>query len=284
MVLREQAYAKVNLYLHLTGRRADGYHLLDSLTGFITASDRLEAVAAEKLTLTLEGPYAAAVPSEDNLVLKAARLLHARLALGAPGAALTLHKHLPVAAGIGGGSADAAAALRLLTRFWDVKLSLAELDELALALGADVPACLKNRTLYMSGIGEALKEGPELTGMPIVLANAGQPLKTAEVFAAFASGFSTPARHPKEFASVRACAEFLAKCRNDLQEAAIKRMPAISTVLEALAAQQDCLLARMSGSGATCFALFEDKATADAAARRLSENHPSWWVKQASFL
>lgn len=278
IVLRELAPAKVNLYLHVTGRRADGYHLLDSLTGFTEFGDKLEVVPADSLTLTLEGTYASSLSAQDNSVLKAAELLR-EYGKMSPGAAITLHKRVPVAAGVGGGSADAAAALRLLKRFWSVNIPQGDLEVMALILGADVPACLHCSPLYMQGIGERIEQGPSLTGMHIVLANPGRPLKTPEVFAAYKGPFSTPARHPAAFATPAACAEFLGKARNDLEAPAIKLMPEIAVVRDALSSQKDCLLARMSGSGATCFGLFASATAAQAAASALTAQQGTWWIQ-----
>lgn len=271
------APAKINLFLHLRGRRADGYHLLDSLAVFPALGDRLSAAPAAALTLTLEGPFGAALAAEpDNLVLRAARALagaHGR----APGAALRLDKRLPVAAGIGGGSADAAAALRLLSRLWGGVVPAG----LAAGLGADVPVCLSApQPRLMAGIGERLTPPPPLPGFWLVLANPGQALATSAVFAAVARrdappGPPLPDRGLDAFAALTG---WLAAQRNDLQAAAATLCPAIAEVLEALS---DAPLARMSGSGATCFALHEDRAGAEAQAARLGRARPGWWVAAA---
>jgi len=281
-VIRESAPAKINLYLHITGRRKDGYHLLDSLTVFCEMGDGLEAIQADTVSLSVDGPGATRIPGE-NSVLKAARLLqqHARMEVGA---AITLHKRLPVAAGIGGGSADAAAALRLLRRLWKLTISEATLGALAFSLGADTPACLRGTSLYMSGVGEVLEDGPAFPEMHLVLANPGKPLMTAEVFKAYSGPFSTPARHPEAFSSLSACIQFLHTTRNDLEPAAIGLMPEIKTVLEILFRQKGCLLARMSGSGATCFGIFENASLAKDAAQAISGIYPAWWVNATTVL
>jgi 4-diphosphocytidyl-2-C-methyl-D-erythritol kinase len=290
--LSEFAPAKVNLFLHVTGRRADGYHLLDSLAVFCPVGDRLHATPAEQLSLTVEGPFGAALAGEtDNLVLRAARALS-----GVAGARIVLEKHLPVASGIGGGSADAAAALRLLTRLWDLPLAAppgapapapalapalaasappAALLQIALTLGADVPVCLASRPARMGGVGEALSPAPALPPAGMVLVNPGAALATAVVFRARTAAFSPPAELPTSWADAPAMAADLAKLRNDLQPSAITLLPLIGTVLAALTAVPGCLLARMSGSGATCFGLFPDAPTAEAAARALAR--PGWW-------
>jgi 4-diphosphocytidyl-2-C-methyl-D-erythritol kinase len=270
----EAAPAKVNLYLHVTGRRADGYHLLDSLVVFAEAADALEGAAAERLSLSVEGPEAASLAAEpDNLVLRAARALAA--AAGVPAAAtLRLTKRLPVASGIGGGSADAAAALRLCARLWGVRLPPGRMAELALSLGADVPACLASRPVRMGGVGEVLSVAPELPVFGLVLANPRVAVATPAVFRARTGGFRPPAVLPGGWDDAAAMARDLSALANDLQAAALSLCPVIGEVLAALAALPGARLARMSGSGATCFALFDDPDAARAAAALLPE---AWW-------
>jgi 4-diphosphocytidyl-2-C-methyl-D-erythritol kinase len=274
--LSEFAPAKVNLFLQVTGRRADGYHLLDSLVVFPAVGDRLLAAPAEALSLTVEGPFGDALAGEaDNLVLRAARALGGGGSAGGVrpgGAQIVLEKHLPVASGIGGGSADAAAALRLLSRLWGLPPASVEI---ALALGADVPVCLASRPARMGGVGEALTAAPGLPAAGIALVNPGVSLATAEVFRARVGGFSSPAELPARWADAAGMAGDLARLRNDLEAAAISLRPVIGAVLAALAAAPGCLLARMSGSGATCFGLFPDAAAAEAASRVLAR--PGWW-------
>ncbi len=254
--LTEAAPAKVNLYLHVIGRREDGYHLLDSLVVFAGISDTLSAEPAAGISLRVEGPFAAMLPAEaDNLVLRAARLLAAE-AGGKAGADLVLSKHLPVASGIGGGSADAAAALRLLCRLWRVTLPSAQSARLAERLGADVPVCLAGRTARMGGIGERLAPGPALPPCGVVLVNPGVGVATADVFRARRGAWSEPAGLPARWQDAAAMAADLGKLRNDLEPAATMLRPVIGDVLAALAATPGCLLARMSGSGATCFGLY----------------------------
>ncbi|MDB5368723.1 MAG: 4-diphosphocytidyl-2-C-methyl-D-erythritol kinase [Roseomonas sp.] len=270
----EAAPAKVNLYLHVTGRRADGYHLLDSLVVFAGAADRVYAAPAGALSLRLAGPEGAALAAEpDNLVLRAARLLAAEAGIPATGA-LRLEKHLPVASGIGGGSADAAAALRLLDRAWGLDLGAARLRGLAARLGADVPVCLASHAARMEGVGDLLSGAPALPECGIVLANPRLPLPTPAVFTARQGGFTPRATLPAAWADAAVMADALKACRNDLQAAAIGLCPAVAEVLAALEALPGCLLARMSGSGATCFALFAD---ARAAARAGAALPAAWW-------
>jgi 4-diphosphocytidyl-2-C-methyl-D-erythritol kinase len=271
----EAAPAKVNLYLHVTGRRADGYHLLDSLAVFAGTGDVLIARRADLLSLDIEGPFAAGlIGHPDNLVLRAARLL-AREAGVSDGAAIVLDKRLPVASGIGGGSSDAAAALRLLNRLWRARVPERRLEELAAELGADVPVCLRATAARMGVVGEKLDPAPALPECGLVLVNPGQAVATAEVFRARAGGFSAPATLPAGWDSAGAMVADLARLTNDLQAPAVALCPAISEVLEALPRQPDCLLARMSGSGATCFGLFPTPALAKRAAAALSR--PGWW-------
>ncbi|PHK93149.1 4-(cytidine 5'-diphospho)-2-C-methyl-D-erythritol kinase [Pseudoroseomonas rhizosphaerae] len=276
--LAETAPAKINLHLHVVGRRADGYHLLDSLAAFAGAADALRYRPGGPLALALEGPEAGALAAEpDNLVLRAARLL-AEAAGRAPGGTLVLEKHLPVASGIGGGSADAAAALRLLSRAWGLGWETARLAPLAARLGADVPVCLDSRAARMGGVGERLSAAPALPPAGLVLANPRVPLATPAVFRARQEmrpgGFSAEAALPAAWADAGAMARDLAACGNDLEAPAIALCPAVADVLAALRALPGCLLARMSGSGATCFGLFETPAAAAGAARHLPS---AWW-------
>lgn len=267
----EAAPAKVNLYLNVVGRRPDGYHELDSLAVFAGAADELRAEPAGALSLALRGPFGAALEAEaDNLVLRAARAL-ASVAGREPLVRLTLEKNLPVASGIGGGSADAAACLRLLGRLWNVTPS----PELALSLGADVPVCLAGVAARMSGVGERLTPVPRLPACGIVLVNPGVALGTADVFRARGGSFSAVAALPDAWSDARSMTDALARLGNDLEPPAIRLCPVIGEVLAALRASPGCLLARMSGSGATCFGLFADSAEAARAAPAL--RRPGWW-------
>ena len=270
----ESAPAKVNLYLHVTGRRADGYHLLDSLAVFGPAADEVAAEPAEGLSLALDGPFGAGLAAEaDNLVLRAARAL-AEAAGCNRGAALRLVKRLPIASGIGGGSADAAAALKLLDRLWALGLGEAWLAEIGGRLGADVPVCLASRPMRMQGVGELLSPAPALPPCGLLLVNPGLALATPAVFRAREGAFTPPATLPAAWDDAAAMARDLAALRNDLEAPAIRLCPPIAEVLAALRALPGCLLARMSGSGATCFGLFATPAAAEAAAPTLPDG---WW-------
>lgn len=289
MTLSLLAPAKVNLFLHVVGRRADGYHELDSLVVFADVGDRMSFAASETLSLSVQGPGAASLAAEaDNIVLRAAHRL-AEAAGVAPQAAITLDKRLPVAAGIGGGSADAAATLRGLAGLWGVSLPEADMHALALGLGADVPVCLYGRPAAMGGIGERIDPVPPLPPAWLLLVNPGRPLSTPAVFRKraemFPSGnFSQAAPLTEPPADAAALAYALASRSNDLMDAAIAVEPMVGEVLRAIAATDGCLLARMSGSGATCFGLFATQKDADEAARHLVGGSPEWWVAAARLL
>jgi 4-diphosphocytidyl-2-C-methyl-D-erythritol kinase len=278
MPLAAFAAAKINLYLHVTGRREDGYHLIDSLVAFADIGDQLTAEPAATLSLDVSGPEAAALAAVDdqNLVLRAARLLAAHTGI-ASGAALHLEKNLPVAAGIGGGSSDAAATLRLLSRLWQVPPANRTLRTLAARLGADVPACLYGRTVWVGGVGEQIEPAAALPPAGILLANPRKQLPTAAVFAARRGPLGGAARFEPMPANADALARILMPRRNDLTEAAIALMPEIRTVLARLSRLPGALLARMSGSGATCFALFANRAAAEEAHTALAAAKPHWW-------
>lgn len=271
----EFAYAKVNLTLHVTGQRADGYHLLDSLVVFAGVGDVVRCQDGASLGLAISGPKAAILPVDDNnLVLRAARLMSPTR-----GAQISLEKHLPVASGIGGGSADAAATLRALSRLWNLPL-----PQSVLALGADVPACLTPAPKRMQGIGEILSPVPALPACHLVLINPGQAISTPDVFKTLRRK-DNPAPSPmKSFQTAADLADWLSLQRNDLQGPAIVLVPTIGDVLTQLSAHPACLLARMSGSGATCFGLFATQADAANAAQTIATNHPNWWVRAAPVL
>jgi 4-diphosphocytidyl-2-C-methyl-D-erythritol kinase len=274
LVLEERAYAKINLALHVRRRRPDGYHELESLFAFAEDGDLLtaEALPDGALLLTIDGPFAAGLDcGADNLVVKAAHALKARAGQGA-GAHLHLTKNLPVASGIGGGSADAAATLRLLNRVWELDLGRADLLALADPLGSDVPACLVSETLVGTGRGEALdiRPFPDLAGKPLLLINPGSALSTAPVF----RGWDGIDHGPLDTSTLDAV---IASGRNDLQPSAIALVPEIGEVLALLAGQPGATSARMSGSGATCFALFETHDARDQALHAIRMERPHWW-------
>lgn len=267
----EFAPAKVNLCLHVTGQRPDGYHLLDSIVAFAGVGDRVTVSPGQGLEIA--GPQAAALAlSEDNLCLRAAR------AMGG-GVAVRLEKVLPVASGIGGGSADAAAVLRAMARMGRPLPA----PEAVLALGADLPACLAGRAARMQGVGEVLAP-VDLPQAWLVLANPGVAVPTPQVFRALARRDTPPLPPLPPLRDAAGLAAWLAGQRNDLEPAAIALAPVIAEVRAALAAQPGCLLARMSGSGATCFGLFAEEAAAQTAALALSGRQPEWWIAAAPLL
>ncbi len=276
---RVGAPAKLNLYLHVTGRRADGYHELDSLVTFTALADTLEIAPADSLDLVVKGPFAAALDAGDNLAARAATALAEKVGRSA-GVRITLDKRIPVAAGLGGGSADAAAVLRGLARLWRLGPEHAgDLQEVALSLGADVPVCLDSRAAHMAGIGEALSAPPCLPPCGVLLVNPGVAVPTGAVFAARRGPFS--AADPIDIApqDAAALAALLRARRNDLEQPALAQAPEIGRVLTRLARAPGCLLARMSGSGGTCFGLFDDEAAAAGAASAIARDRPSWWVE-----
>ncbi len=275
----EDAPAKLNLCLHVTGRRPDGYHLLDSLVVFADVADRIKAAPGDGLTLHLTGPEAAGLVAQpDNLVLRAAR------AMGVRDAALLLEKRLPVASGIGGGSADAAAALRALARLTGRPLPLGP-D--ILRLGADVPVCLAGRPTRMSGIGDVLQPLPPLPPLWVVLVNPRVSVPTPQVFAALTRRDNPPLPDLPHgaFSSARIFASWLAtQTRNDLVPPALTVAPILSDVQSVLAATHDCLLTRMSGSGGTHFGLFATGENALTAVNQLRQTRPDWWIASGSIL
>lgn len=271
MSLTETAHAKLNLALHVRRRRPDDYHDLETIFAFTELGDELGAAPAECVTLAVDGPFAGTVPpGSDNLVLRAAALLDGGAGRGA---ALRLTKNLPVASGIGGGSADAAAALRLLNRLWGLDLPLARLAALGETLGADVAACVHSATLRGEGKGEHLVplDDSGLAGTPVLLVNPIVAVPTAAVFARW-DGID---RGPLAAGDPVAAA---AAGRNDLEAAARGLAPSIGAVLDALASCRGAQLVRMSGSGATCFALFATDVALRNAADMLGRDHPGWWI------
>jgi 4-diphosphocytidyl-2-C-methyl-D-erythritol kinase len=275
------APAKVNLYLHVTGCRDDGYHLLDTLVVFPGLGDIITVAPAGQVTLATEGRFANEIPEgPDNLVLKAARLLSDKYDV-TEGAKITLQKDLPVASGIGGGSADAAAALKALSALWHLNLSEERLAELGLSLGADIPMCLGSKALFVGGIGEDLANAPKMPKAGILLANPLKPLSTPTVFKERSGPFTPANRFNTEIRDVEHLAGLLSTRTNDLAATARRVEPQVGQVLDVLFNFPNALLTRMSGSGGTCFSLFKDIDTAEQVASSLQESHPDWWVKAA---
>ena len=279
--IKVEAAAKINLYLHVVGRRANGYHELDSLIAFTDVFDTLTLTPADELSLEIAGTFASSLPtSEKNLVLRAARALGEAAGVD-PLARITLYKELPVAAGLGSGSADAAAALRGLAQLWSVDPTLVDLKEVGLGLGTDIPACLVSDTVHVGGVGEILQPGPELPNAGIVLINPGVTLATPSVFQARRGGFSPEMPMMKPPGSFVNFIREMEGRSNDLTEPALRLTPVVREVLASLEGAPGCRLARLSGSGATCFGLFDNPVAAAEAAATLDIDE--WWVRATRF-
>lgn len=285
--MQRLAPAKINLFLHVGDRRADGYHDLFSLVVFASCGDSIKAVAAPVTQLRVSGPHAAGLDDgPSNLVLRAEAALRqwAQARGHAVGhVALDLEKNLPVASGIGGGSSDAAAVLHLLAGLWGLSVPQDELFRLGRSLGADVPVCLRADATLMSGDGEHLAPAPELPAFAMVLVNPRVAVATPAVFAGLQVRTGAHALAlPRRFPSLREFMVFLDRTSNDLASPAKRIAPVILRVEQALIATPDCLLARMSGSGATCFGIYPDAAAAGRAAAALRARHPDWWIAETS--
>jgi 4-diphosphocytidyl-2-C-methyl-D-erythritol kinase len=277
------APAKVNLFLHVGALRSDDFHPISSLMVFADAGDRLKATSAERLSLEVEGPMAGhAPPGDDNLVLRAARALAERAGVPEPGLRLVLHKALPAAAGLGGGSSDAAATLRLVRQALELELADAVLEEIAAGLGSDIPACVSGRPSIAEGRGEQLRAAPSLCPLPAVLVRPPADSATGPVYRAFDSNMAgasaEPPDLPARIATPQDAAAVFARCRNDLEAPAVRLQPKIGETLAELRAAPETLLGRMSGSGSACFALCADEAAAGRLAERLAAAHQDWWI------
>ena len=277
---RVAARAKLNLFLHVTGRRGDGCHTLSSLVVRLDLADRLRLAPAAADRLRLLGPFACALAGEaeaGNLALRAVRAAR-ELAGGGPPLAVSIDKQLPVAAGLGGGSADAAAALAAAAKLFGARAGGTAFEAAAAALGADVPACLRSGPVAVSGIGDMVVPAPPLPSFALVLVNPRVRLATAEVFRAFAGPFSDAMPLERSPAGPAALAAELALRRNDLEAPATRLVPEIGEALAMLAAASGVLLARMSGSGATCFGIVADLGAAESVAASLRRQRPDWWI------
>jgi 4-diphosphocytidyl-2-C-methyl-D-erythritol kinase len=276
--VRVFAPAKINLFLHVGGKRADGYHELESLVVFARVSDELVCKPADELSLSIGGPFAVALSSDsDNLVLKAARALTAHASVR-KGARIVLTKNLPVASGIGGGSADAAATLRGLARLWNLNITQDELCKIGETLGSDVPVCIGCTPAWMEGRGETVTTLAGIPEVPMVLVNPGVAVPTGKVFAALKQRRGIGLPLPRAMKGANELVSYLKTTTNDLEAPAREVAPIIGDVLNALRSQRGALLTRMSGSGATCFALFESDEFATAAAQALNSRNPGWWI------
>ncbi|HEY0282531.1 MAG TPA: 4-(cytidine 5'-diphospho)-2-C-methyl-D-erythritol kinase [Rhizomicrobium sp.] len=275
------APAKINLFLHVGQKRADGFHALESLVVFACTGDELAFEGAGELSLALDGPFANALtPGPDNLVLKAARALAASAGVR-KGARIALTKNLPIASGIGGGSADAAATLRGLNALWKLNLAPEELQAIAAQIGSDVPVCVGSKPAWMEGRGEKVTALAGIVEVPMVLVNPGVAVPTGKVFAALKERRGVGLPLPDAMKNADELVAYLKTTANDLEAPARQIAPHIGEVLDALASQPGLLLARMSGSGATCFALFDSGASAQNAAAAIRARHGNWWIVAA---
>ncbi len=282
----EFAPAKINLALHVVGRRLDGYHALDSFVAFADVGDELhfsESPDRRGLHLSITGPFAAALDDgPSNMVRKSWDALADRCPFEAPGMRIDLVKNLPIASGLGGGTADAAATLRGLIHCWTLTIARSELNSLAVSLGADVPVSILSTAQRMNGIGETLEPLADWRPTPAVLVNPGIQCLTADVFRAANLPPGEPAFPGLPPGAGHADAAWLRQCRNDLQTTAITLLPVIGEVIASLERCAGIEVARMSGSGATCFGLFDSEAPARAAAAEIALEHPDWWVRQTT--
>lgn len=275
------APAKINLALHVTGRRKDGYHLIDTIVAFADFGDRVAITPAERLSLRVTGPFATHAPGDErDLAWRAAAAFFAHTGLPS-GASIHVEKNIPAGAGLGGGSADAAAVLAGLDRHFEAGIPASDLAKLGLNLGADVPMCLGGRALRATGVGEEIAPLVGWPGLPLVLVWPRRPVSSAEAFEALRSRKNALLTFPPANASLEAIAAFLADCRNDLEAPALGIAPEIGAVLEALRASAGCMVARMSGSGSACFGLYPDAASARRAADAFRLRRPQWWVAAA---
>lgn len=275
LIIREEARAKVNLSLHVIGQRMDGYHLLDSLVIFTEIGDTIEVSESNEISLSIEGPFASALKeTKSNLVLDAARLI--QNTNNPVGANIKLIKRLPVASGIGGGSADAAATIRALCKLWGQTIPS---TELLITLGADLPVCMSSELTQMTGIGEKLTRIGPAPMLDMLLVNPGISVPTERVFKGLESKYNPglESKMPDPF-DTDSWIDWLVRQRNDLELPAVNLAPDIAKVLASLNDASGCRLARMSGSGATCFAIFSDQNARDEAAKSLSRKHPNWWM------
>ena len=280
------APAKINLYLHVTGKLENGYHTLDSLVSFADIGDEIEIKPGQGFEFHIQGPFAngfsgldtSAQPDSTNLVAKAVWGL-ARLVRKTPAFDITLTKNLPLGGGIGGGSADAAAVVWALLQYWNLPKDLDGLDAFLLSLGADVPVCFLCRSVFMRGVGDVLDDTVSIPERPVVLVNPGKRCETPRVFSFYDGDYAANIQTRVSYETAEAFAALLYETENVLTNAAIKTVPDIQNVLHALNAQDGCSTARMSGSGSTCFGIFQDEQSAIKAASDIASQNPDWWVQ-----
>lgn len=283
--LIKRAYAKINLYLHITGRRNDGFHLLDSLVTFVDVYDVVEVSPSDDISLRVTGPFAKEIgKTEDNLVIKAALLLQKRM-VDKKGAKINLIKNIPPASGMGGGSSDAAAVLHLLCKIWGLDFSTAEIQNISLSLGADLPVCVTGKSCHVSGIGEIITPVSNLAEGFTVLVNPGKKAESKIIYQMGIKKISEQIiNEVLAEDTIENFADVLSHAHNDLSVNAVKIVPEIITILKILHEEKACLLARMSGSGATCFGLFKDKESAETVAEKIRLRFKDWWVKPAALI
>jgi len=278
------APAKINLFLHITGKREDGYHLLQSLMIFVDVGDELHFSPHDGMFIDVEGPFSTELQDpHKNLVYKAAQALAEEYKIK-PAASIRLKKNLPVASGMGGGSTDAATALIGLVKLWALPEETARLQKIAQKLGADVPACLMRKPVWAEGIGEKMTRLPDMPGMHFVLLNPLTPTPTPDVFRQFRSKFSPPLQFTGRRKTMHEWIADLKMYRNDMTDAAMQVSPAIKPALQALADTPNCHFARLSGSGATCFGVYDHREAATAAVNKLRMQFPNWWISQANLM
>lgn len=278
------APAKINLFLHITGKRDDGYHLLQSVMIFVDVGDEMQFSPHDSLFLDVEGPFAADMPPpHGNLVYRAAQLLAEEYKVPMRGR-IILRKRLPVASGIAGGSSDAATALSGLAKLWGLPDEKERLRRIGAKLGADVPACIARRPVWAEGVGERVTPLQDMPALHLVLANPMVATPTPEVFRRFRARFSAPLQFSGRRKSMQEWIADLKLYRNDLTAAAVEVTPEIRGVLAALGDAPNCHFARLSGSGATCFGVFDHAHAATAAVNKLKQAHPDWWISPAGLL
>ena len=284
-MLTIKAPAKLNFFLHITGKRPDGYHLIESLAGFTEFGDVLELSEAPTLTLAIDGPYASALGDdvEANLVMRAARALQ-QYSGTKRGAHIHLTKHIPMGAGLGGGSSDAAATLRGLIELWERTVTPEALHAMARSLGSDVPLCLRRHSAWVSGIGDqVVTVGMDVNGW-VVLVNPNLPLLTADVYRGFSGRFTASSVAPSPLYSLGDLVDLMHATHNDLEEPAIRLMPVIAELLDFLRAGDGCNIARMSGSGATCYAIYDNQEQAEKILHSLQHLKSGWWSQMTQLL
>jgi 4-diphosphocytidyl-2-C-methyl-D-erythritol kinase len=283
------APAKINLYLHVTGRVSNGYHTLDSLVSFADIGDKIYITPSESFKFSVSGEFAQdfteeelkSSPDSKNIMVQAVWSM-SQLLNTTPSFNIELEKKLPLASGMGGGSSDAAAVVWALCELWDVSLALPQLPGLLFSLGADVPACFSCRPCRIQGVGDVFEYAPFDEDISVVLVNSLKHLSTEKVFQTYGGAYKSPLTMPLKFGSLQEFCEFLDYQENSLMPAALSVLPELHDVISSLESTENCLLSRMSGSGATCFGLYESEAHAREAKSKIKQKHKNWWVEQGT--